>query len=58
VPLRTWSEWTGVGPGAVQGDLVPHCGESTEGVYVTTLVAVDVATTWTELQGCPREVER
>ena len=50
VPLRTWSEWTGVRPGAMQGDLVLHCGESTEGRYCTTLVAVDVATTWTELQ--------
>lgn len=50
VPLRTWSEWTGVTPGALQGDLVLHCGESTDGRYLTTLVAVDVATTWTELQ--------
>jgi hypothetical protein len=50
VPLRTWSEWTGVAPGALQGDLVLHCGESTDGLYLTTLVAVDVATTWTELQ--------
>ena len=44
VPLRTWSEWTGVRPGAVQGDLVLHCGESTAGRYCATLVAVDVAT--------------
>jgi hypothetical protein len=50
VPLRTWSEWTGVTPGALQGDLVLHCGESTAGLYCATLVAVDVATTWTELQ--------
>ena len=50
VPLRTWSEWTGITPGAVQGDLVLHCGEATAGFYLTTLVAVDVATTWTELQ--------
>ena len=50
VPLRTWSEWTGIAPGALQGDLVLHCGESTDGFYLTTLVAVDVATTWTELQ--------
>lgn len=50
VPLRTWSEWTGVRPGAVQGDLVLHCGESTAGLYCATLVAVDVATSWTELQ--------
>ncbi len=50
VPLRTWSEWTGVAPGARQGDRVLHCGASTDGRYLTTLVAVDVATTWTELQ--------
>ena len=50
VPLRTWSEWAGSAPGAVQGDLVLHCGESTEGFSLATLVAVDVATTWTELQ--------
>ena len=45
VPLRTWSEWTGVAPGALQGDLVLHCGESTDGFYLAILVAVDVATT-------------
>jgi hypothetical protein len=50
VPLRTWSEWTGVPPGSVQGDLVLHCGESTAGFYLATLVTVDVATSWTELQ--------
>jgi hypothetical protein len=50
VPLRTWREWTGVAPGALQGDLGLHCGESTDGFYLATLVAVDVATTWTELQ--------
>ena len=50
VPLRTWSEWTGIAPGSMQGDLVLHCGESTDGLYCATLVAVDVATTWTELQ--------
>ena len=50
VPLRTWSEWVGVAPGALQGDLVLHCGESTDGLYCATLVVVDVATTWTDLQ--------
>jgi len=39
-----------VRPGALQGDLVLHCGESTRGRYCATLVAIDVATTWTELQ--------
>src|SRR5262249_30882356 len=34
VPLRTWGDWAGVTPGAVQGDLVLHCGESTQGFYL------------------------
>jgi hypothetical protein len=34
----------------VQADLVLHCGESTDGFYLTTLTVVDVATGWTELQ--------
>jgi hypothetical protein len=50
VPLRTWADWAGVRPGALQGDLVLHCGESTHGFYLTTLLAIDVATAWTELQ--------
>jgi len=50
IPVRTWSEWKGVEIGALQADLVLHCGESTEGFYLTTLCAVDVATGWTELQ--------
>lgn len=50
VPIRTWSEWAGVTPGSLQADLVLHCGESTQGFYLTTLCAVDVATGWTELE--------
>lgn len=50
IPVRTWSEWKGVEIGSLQADLVLHCGESTEGFYLTTLCAVDVATGWTELQ--------
>ena len=48
VPVRTFGEWNGVAPGAFQADLVAHCGESTEGFYLNTLMAVDVATGWTE----------
>jgi hypothetical protein len=48
VPLRTFTEWDGVEPGALQIDLVLHCGDTTAGFYVTTLTAVDVATSWTE----------
>ncbi|WP_322796066.1 transposase family protein [Tepidiforma sp.] len=50
VPLRTWSEWQGVRPGCVQADLVLHCGERTEGFFLTTLTVVDVATGWIALQ--------
>lgn len=50
IPVRTFGEWQDVKPGSLQGDLVLHCGESTAGVYLVTLVGVDVATSWTELE--------
>lgn len=50
VPLRTFSEWKSAQAGEMQADLVLHCGESTEGFYLCTLVAVDVATGWCECQ--------
>ena len=50
IPVRTWGEWTGSRPGAVQGDLVLHCGESTEGFHLSSLVVVDVASGWIELE--------
>jgi hypothetical protein len=50
VPVRTWNEWKGAAVGSLQADLVLHCGESTEGFYLSSLCAVDVATGWTELQ--------
>lgn len=50
VPIRTWNEWNAAPVGSLQADLVLHCGESTEGFYLTSLCAVDVATGWTELQ--------
>lgn len=48
VPLRTFGEWANVPPGTVQADLLGHCGETTAGFYLTSLLAVDVATGWTE----------
>lgn len=48
IPLRTFGDWQDVTPGALQGDLVLHCGESLAGFFLSTLVAVDVATGWTE----------
>jgi len=50
VPIRTFGDWQDVRPGSLQVDLVGHCGESTEGFFLTSLVAVDVATGWTECQ--------
>lgn len=50
VPLRTFGDWAGVMPGACQADLVAHCDESTEGFYLTTLMMVDVATSWSEFE--------
>ncbi len=48
IPVKTFSEWNGSKPGFLEVDLVAHCGESTEGFYLTTLSAVDVATGWYE----------
>jgi hypothetical protein len=50
IPIRTWGDWAAARPGAVQGDLVLHCGETLDGFYLTSLVGVDVATGWTELE--------
>ena len=48
IPLRTFGDWAEVTPGSLQADLVLHCGDTTEGFYLTTLTAVDVASSWTE----------
>ena len=48
VPVRTFADWDRGKPGFVEVDLVAHCGESTEGFYLNTLCAVDVASGWTE----------
>ena len=50
VPVRTWSEWKEAPVGSLQADLVLHCGESTEGFYLSSLCAIDVASGWIELQ--------
>lgn len=50
VAVRTFAEWADAVPGEVQGDLVVHCGVSTAGFYLTSLVLVDVATGWLEVE--------
>jgi len=48
IPIRTFADWKEDQPGFMETDLVAHCGESTEGFYLNTLCAVDVASGWTE----------
>ncbi len=48
IPIRTFADWQENKPGFLEIDLVAHCGESTEGFYLNTLCAVDVASGWTE----------
>ncbi len=48
VPIRTFGELRGLPVGYLECDLVCHCGTSTEGFYLTSLVGVDVCTGWTE----------
>ena len=48
IPIRTFADWQENRPGFMEVDLVAHCGDSTEGFYLNTLCAVDVASGWTE----------
>src|ERR671929_90400 len=48
IPVRTFSDWQDPPPGYVEADLVAHCGPSTRGSFVHTLVLTDIATGWTE----------
>src|SRR5438876_2916143 len=50
IPIRTFAEWDDVRPGFLEIDLVGHCGSSTEGFFLYTLCAVDIATAWIELE--------
>ena len=51
IPIRTFAEWNEHRPGFLEIDLVAHCGESTEGQYLNTLSAVDIATGWVACRG-------
>ena len=50
IPIRTFADWAEAQPGFLEGDLVAHCGNSTEGFYLCTLCAVDIITSWIELE--------
>jgi integrase-like protein len=51
VPVQTYTPWEDQRPGFLEVDLVAHCGTTTEGFYLHTLVGTDVATGWTECVG-------
>ena len=51
IPIRTFADWQEDRPGFLEVDLVSHCGESSEGFYLTTLSTVDVASGWSECIG-------
>ena len=48
IPVRTFQDWDDARPGCMEIDLVAHCGWSTEGAFLQTLVLTDVSTGWTE----------
>jgi hypothetical protein len=50
IPVRTFADWSDAQPGFLELDLVAHCGPTTRGFYLYTLCAVDVATSWVDLQ--------
>lgn len=47
IPLQG-NIWNIEAPGHLEVDTVAHCGSSTTGQYINSLVAVDIATLWTE----------
>lgn len=51
IPIQTYTPWEDERPGFLEIDLVAHCGLTTEGTYLCTLTATDIATGWTECMG-------
>jgi hypothetical protein len=48
IPVRTFADWNDPTPGFFEMDMVAHCGKSTAGNYVHSLVLTDIASGWTE----------
>jgi hypothetical protein len=48
IKIRTFADWNDVIPGFMEGDLVAHCGDRTDGAFLNSLVITDIASTWTE----------
>jgi hypothetical protein len=48
IAIRTFGDWNDPLPGFIEMDMVVHCGKSTIGSYVHSLVLTDIASGWTE----------
>jgi hypothetical protein len=48
IAVRTFGDWHDPSPGFFEMDMVVHCGKSTVGNYVHSLVLTDIASGWTE----------
>jgi hypothetical protein len=48
IAVRTFGDWNDPPPGFLEMDMVVHCGKSTSGKYVHSLVLTDIASGWTE----------
>ncbi|HOS44854.1 MAG TPA: ISNCY family transposase [Paludibacter sp.] len=57
IPVRTFTPWEDEHPGFLEIDLVAHCGQTTEGPYLNTLTATDLATGWTECLALPNKTQ-
>ena len=57
IPIRTFTPWEDEHPGFLEIDLVAHCGPSTQGIYLNTLTATDLATGWTECLALPNKTQ-
>ncbi len=47
IPIAV-NQWDETRPGFLEADMVAHCGDTTAGMYISTLGLVDIATGWTE----------
>ena len=50
IEVKTFRDWDDASPGFVEVDTVAHCGPTSEGFYLWTVTAVDVATGWVEME--------
>jgi|LSQX01.2.fsa_nt_gb hypothetical protein len=48
IPVRTFSDWEDSLPGEIEIDFVVHCGNSTSGACIHSLVGTDVSSGWVE----------